>query len=60
MKYDVFISYSRKDLEEVKRFIERLKRHIPTLIYWFDLTGIESGDEFGDRIISAINLIVLY
>lgn len=55
MKYDVFISYSRKDIEEVKRFIEYMKQRIPSLTYWFDITGIESGDEFDDRIVSAID-----
>ena len=55
MKHDVFISYSRKDLAEVKGLVETLKRAIPGLTYWFDLTGIESGDDFQDRIISAID-----
>ena len=55
MKYDVFISYSRKDFDEVKQLIDFIKQRIPTLSYWFDLTGIESGDEFEDKIISAID-----
>lgn len=55
MKYDVFISYSRKDFDEVKQLIGSIKQRIPTLSYWFDLTGIESGDEFEDKIISAID-----
>ena len=55
MKYDVFISYSRKDFDEVKQLIDSIKQRIPTLSYWFDLTGIESGDEFEDKIISAID-----
>lgn len=53
-KYDVFISYSRKDFDEVNAFVEMLKLRIPTLDIWFDLDGIESGDEFRDKIISAI------
>lgn len=53
-KYDVFISYSRKDFDEVNAFVEMLKQRIPTLDIWFDLDGIESGDEFCDKIISAI------
>ena len=53
-KYDVFISYSRKDFDEVNAFIDMLKQCIPTLDIWFDLDGIESGDEFRDKIISAI------
>ena len=46
MKYDLFISYSRKDYDEVNAFVKRLQEQIPTLTYWFDITGIESGDEF--------------
>ena len=53
-QYDVFISYSRKDFNEVNAFVEMLKQRIPTLDIWFDLDGIESGDEFRDKIISAI------
>ena len=55
MKYDLFISYSRKDYDEVNAFVKRLQEQIPTLTYWFDITGIESGDEFEEKIISAIN-----
>ena len=32
-----------------------LKERIPSLNCWFDITGIESGDEFEERIISAID-----
>lgn len=53
-KYDLFISYSRSDLEEVTELLERLKKEIPGLTYWFDITGIESASEFEDKIISAI------
>lgn len=53
-KFDVFISYSRKDFNEVNAFIAMLKNRIPKLTIWFDLDGIESGDEFRDKIISAI------
>ena len=55
MKYDVFISYSRDDFDEVNGFVEMLKRQIPSLSVWFDITGIESGDEFEEKIISAID-----
>ena len=55
MKYDIFISYARKDFDEVNRFVEMLKERIPSLTCWFDITGIESGDEFQDKIISAID-----
>ena len=55
MKYDIFVSYSRKDFDEVKQLIDFIKQRIPTISYWFDLTGVESGDEFEDKIISAID-----
>lgn len=54
-KYDLFISYSRKDFDEVDQFVYWLQQQIPTLTYWFDITGIESGDEFEEKIITAIN-----
>ena len=54
-KYDIFISYSRKDFDEVNQIVEMLKNRIPTLNCWFDITGIESGDEFEDKIITAID-----
>ena len=55
MKYDLFISYSRKDFEEVSALIEKIKAALPGISYWFDIDGIESGDEFEDKIISAID-----
>ena len=55
MKYDLFISYSRKDFDEVSSLLETIKTAIPNLSYWFDIDGIESGDEFEDKIISAID-----
>ena len=55
MKYDLFISYSRKDFDEVSSILETIKTAIPNLSYWFDIDGIESGDEFEDKIISAID-----
>ena len=55
MKYDLFISYSRKDFNEVFSILETIKTAIPNLSYWFDIDGIESGDEFEDKIISAID-----
>ncbi len=54
-KYDIFISYARKDIDEVKAILGIIKRHIPNLTYWFDVNGIESGDEFEEKIISAID-----
>ena len=62
-KYDVFISYSRKDYKD-----EATKAEIPgnpitaiteafdknNITYWIDLEGIYSGQEFRDKIIDAI------
>lgn len=54
MKHDLFISYSRKDFNEVRYLLEHLHDQIPELKCWFDMTGIESASEFEDKIISAI------
>ena len=54
-KYDIFISYSRKDFEDVNALVNIFKQRIPTLDIWFDLDGIESGEEFDDKIIEAID-----
>ena len=54
-KYDLFVSYSRADVKEVIHLVNLLKSRIPELVYWFDITGIESASEFEDKIISAIN-----
>ena len=54
-KYDIFISYSRKDFDEVKAFVDMLKKRIPKLEVWMDLEGIEAADEFDEKIISAID-----
>ena len=62
-KYDVFISYSRKDYKD-----EATKAEIPgnpitaiteafdknNITYWIDREGIYSGQEFRDKIIDAI------
>ena len=55
MKFDIFISYSRKDFDEGSSILEALKAAIPGLTYQFDIDGIESGDEFEDKIIAAID-----
>ena len=53
-EYDVFISYSRKDSEKVNGFRQMLESYLPGLRCWFDLDGIEFGDEFEGKIVSAI------
>lgn len=55
MKYDVFISCSRKDFDEVNKIVDILKSRINGLNIWFDITGIERGDEFEEKIIKAID-----
>lgn len=52
--YDIFISYSRHDLEQVRHIKEELER-ITGASCWMDLDGIESGEQFKKVIISAIN-----
>jgi len=53
MKYYVFISYSRKDLELVKEIKAEIDRQVG-IDCWMDLDGIESGEQFEDVIINAI------
>ena len=50
--YDVFISYSRKDLEIVLQYVDFLERH--GLNVWIDRKGIYSGDKFKGLITQAI------
>lgn len=48
----IFISYFRKDLKQVQRFLRALdKQEIP---YWLDLNGLNVGDNWGTRIIEKI------
>ena len=54
-KYDVFISYSRKDYDEVVELKTYLEHQVPGLAIWFDVDGIESGQQFKSVIIEAIN-----
>ena len=56
MKYDVFISYSRKDIEfarEVCAVLDSYKQYY-TFEYFFDQSEITSANEYLDRISSAI------
>lgn len=53
-KYDIFISYSRHDLERVKAIKQDLELATGASC-WMDLEGIESGEQFEKVIISAIN-----
>ncbi len=54
-KYDVFISYSRKDHEQVVAFKKEIEATTMASC-WMDLEGIESGNpKFTQAIITAIN-----
>lgn len=53
-KYIAFISYSRKDLNMAKSIKEKIE-NITGEICWMDLDGIESGEDFINVIISAID-----
>ena len=52
MEYDVFISYSRSDIKQIDKFVERLEKL--GFRVWIDRKGIESGDSFKQVIVSAI------
>ena len=54
MSAEIFISYSRKDISKAKKIKEEIER-VTSLSCWMDLDGIESGSQFEDVIISAID-----
>ena len=51
----IFVSYSRRDRNRVIPFVKELEKKIGENRIWIDWTGIESGDDFKDRIMSAID-----
>ena len=51
-KYDIFISYSRKDSEQVLSVVEKLQERGFSI--WIDKDGIVSGDAFKSIIVRAI------
>lgn len=51
---EIFISYARADLEVVKPMVETL-RESTGIDPWIDLEGIETGAQFEDKIIDAID-----
>lgn len=53
-KYDIFISYSRQDKDKVLPIVEQIKNKVG-VDCWIDMTGIESGEQFEDTIITAID-----
>ena len=50
---DVFISYSRYDKETIFPLVERINHEL-RINCWIDLKGIESGEEFEEVIMKAI------
>lgn len=51
-KYDVFISYSRKDLSVVQEICRLFQEH--NISYWLDKKDIHAGGEFLGDIVQAI------
>lgn len=49
----VFISYSRKDKDQVFAIVEWLQKSLG-IKCWIDINGIESGQQFEDKIMGAI------
>jgi hypothetical protein len=55
MEYDLFISYSRKDIDEVLKIKEEIES-ASSIKCWMDIHGIESGAiQFTKDIIDGIN-----
>ena len=52
--YDIFISYSRRDKDKVYTFVEEMEKHIGQKC-WMDLDCIQSGEQFEDIIINALD-----
>lgn len=51
VKYDIFISYSPQDCDEVKEFVSLLKTYIPTLVCCTDITS----EEFDETQANTLN-----
>ena len=52
-KYDIFVSYSRKDKNVIEPIIRQLRR--AGLSCWMDMDGIYHGDLFKEKIVDAID-----
>lgn len=53
-KRKIFISYSRKDLDIVRQLVLRIQEE-SNVYCWIDWNGIESGEQFEDVIVKAID-----
>ena len=68
LKYDVFISYSRKDYvdemgdvrsdSEVSKILAALKE--ANISYWYDQEGIKHGEDFGEKILKYIKAAKIF
>jgi hypothetical protein len=56
MNYDIFISYSRKDLSLIEPLVKDIEKRA-NVKCWIDWNGIESGSQFEDVIIKAIDSV---
>ena len=56
MAYDVFVSYSRKDLSLIEPLVKDIEKRA-NVKCWIDWNGIESGSQFEDVIIKAIDSV---
>ena len=67
-KYDVFLSYSRKDYVDAQgqviegNFVSKIKDALTNagITYWFDEEGIYSGDNFAEKIVVNIEAADLF
>ena len=50
----VFISYSRQDKQKVLSIVRDIEKALG-IQCWLDIDGIESGEQFGDKIVKAID-----
>lgn len=56
MKYDIFVSYSRADIDIVRKLVDDIHTKSNARC-WVDWNGVESGAQFVDVIISAIDKV---
>lgn len=55
-KYNIFVSYSRTDIDIVRKLVDDIHTKSNARC-WVDWNGIESGDQFVDVIINAIDKV---
>lgn len=55
-KYNIFVSYSRADIDIVRKLVDDIHAKSKARC-WVDWNGIESGDQFVDVIINAIDKV---